>query len=590
MIQKRTLFITTGFLLVLFGFWLHGFTWLHLRPDEHLVYMHTDTPTVFGTIQYQATQDVQAPLWHSFFWTWRQFVGDTEFAGRYQGLLWSMLTASLLFRLGRRYYGGAWAGVLMAACVAVNSHFFTYAFEIRPYPIVLLSATFSMWRLLRWMEQPTRWRALFYGLSLALMAYIHYFMAFLVVVQLLYVAWRRPAGWRTLAWSLGLAAVLWLPWFPVFIGQVEALARIDGTFGIGSTTTATSWRVIAELNRLTTNGLWPLVWGVIALGLLTYRRRNYVLLVLWAFGVPVVALTANLFASVYDPRYVVYMSLGVGVAAGVTLASLRPRWVGAVLAIVYLGGMIYQLPERLPDRIPYRTIFQEVSAQSQPDDALYYDVALQDTTFVYWQLLEYMEPYILANGILTFEDAQTHRRVWHMTSDIRDETVQEHFAELERTRPLTYVAGSCGTSWCYVAQLLEGAPLDEPILFSAPDDNPDALPFYGAEAAVVDDGVQVKLWWMPEVTLQQDYSVSVRLVGEDGQVVAQVDGSPTQQNGDVVTTATMQAGRMVLDWRLLPTPPPGNYTVQVVVYHPIDGYILPTSLGEIITVETIIIS
>jgi hypothetical protein len=588
---QRTRWLTIALLLFVFGFWLNGFAWLHLRPDEHLVYMHTETATVFGTIHYQATQDVQAPLWHSFFWTWRQLMGDTEFAGRYQGVLWSMLTASLFFRLGRRYFGGAWAGALMVIAVAANSYFFTYAFEIRPYPTVLLSAVWSMWCVLRWFESPTRRRAIFYGLSLAIMAYTHYFMAFLALVQLIYIAWRRPAAWRTLSWSVGLAAGLWLPWSPVFIGQVQALAHIDGAFGIASTTTATSFGAIVRLNRLATNGVWPVVWGTVALGLFTYRRRYYGLLVLWALGVPVLAFTTNLFASVYDPRYIVYMSLGIGAAVGVALAALRPRWVGAVLIAAYVGLMLFNLQEHLPNRIPYRTIFETVSANSRPGDALYYDVALQDTTFVYWQLLEYMAPHLVQNGMLTLEQAETHRRVWHMTSNIRDESVRDNFTTLERTRPLTAVAGGCDPSWCYVAQLLEGAPLHDPVHFiTSRDHNADVLPFYGGEAVLTDAGVQVKLWWMPDTALAQDYSISVRLVDKAGQIVIQTDGPPTDQGGTIVNTSQMEPQRMLLDVRSFSAPAsPGTYTVQIVVYHPLDSYTLTTAERDSYSVTTVII-
>lgn len=583
---QRTRFFTVGLLLLVFGFWLHGFAWLHLRPDEHLVYMHTDTATVFGTIHYQATRDVQAPLWHTFFWTWRQLVGDSEFAGRYQGLLWSMMTAAVLWRLGRRYFGGVWAGALMVLALAVNSHFFTYAFEIRPYPVVLLSAAFSGWSLLRWLERPSRRRALVYGLSLALMAYVHYFMAFLVVVQFVYIAWRRPAQWRTLGWAVGVAAALWLPWSPVFVGQVRVLARIDGTFGIASTTTATTWGAVARLNRLATNGVWPVVWGVLALGLATYRRRNYALLVLWALGVPFVAFTVNLFASVYDPRYIVYMSLGVSAAAAVALAAVRPRWAGGLLALSFVGLLLANLQAHLPDRIPFRTIFQTVSAASRPDDVLYYDDARLDS-FVRWQLTAYMAPHLTATAAHTLADAEAHRRVWHMTGNLRDEAVRARFAELERTRPLTQVVGACGRSWCYVAQLLEGAPLAAPLRFSAPGPNPDQLPFYGAEAAPVADGVQVRLWWMPGAPLTQDYSVSVRLVDDAGQIAAQTDGPPTDQGRTVVNTSQMTPDRMLLDVRTLPVPPAGTYIVQVVAYHPLDGYTLRSAEGEAVTVAVI---
>ncbi len=587
--HKRNLWITSGLLLLMFGLWLYGLGWLHMRPDEHLVYVHTDT-SLLGTIRYQATQDVQAPLWHAFFWAWRQVTGDSEFAGRYQGLLWSMLTVSLLYRMVWAMFGGArygWAAVLL---VGVNSHFFTYAFEIRPYPLVLLNATFATWCLYRWWQCPGWWQAALYGVSLALLAYTHYFLAFLVVAHGVYVLMRWPSRrhWMQLAGAAGLALLLWLPWASVFVGQVVTLREIDGTFGIASTTTATSWRVIANLNRLATNGLPWLVWGVILLGMVTVRRWVYGLLVLWAVGVPAIALTANLFVSVYDPRYIVYMSLGVGGAGGVALASLRGRWVswGAVIGVWVL--LLWALPGHLPDRTPHRTIYQAMSEMSRPDDVLFFDRGGEGHAYVDWLAEQYISPGL--ERVPTLEAAQQYRRVWHITGEIHNPAVRANFRELERLRPLTAVLGNCQT-WCYYAQLLEGAPADRPVRLAAP--NGDTLLFYGAEVIQPGDELQVEIWWMPDAPLALDYSVSVRLVDATGAIITQTDGPPTSLDGKLHLTSQLTPGRMMLDSRSLAVPPglpAGQYSVQLVAYHPIEGYTLLGPGGDIQIIETISVS
>src|SRR5690606_30276007 len=103
-----------------------------------------------------------------------------------------------------------------------------------------------------------------YGVSVALMLWTHYFLAFLVLAQVAYFVTfsLMPAGrvgrsttgdarfvtrlWAQGAGAAGIALLLWLPWLPVFVGQVETLRQIEtetGMFrglGIGNTTEPTT--------------------------------------------------------------------------------------------------------------------------------------------------------------------------------------------------------------------------------------------------------------------------------------------------------------------------------------------------------------
>lgn len=578
--SSAALWITLIILMGIGGFWLYGLGWIIMRPDEQLVYQHT-VGSLMDTVWYQGRQDVQAPLWHAFFWTWRQIAGDSEFAGRYQGVLFSLLTIAFVYQLAGRWFDGQHYGWFAMIAVAVNAHFFTYAFEIRPYPVVLLAAVLSMWFLERWLRLQTRRAAIIYGATLALLMYVHYFLAFLGMAQLIYIVAQRPkrAIWMQYGTALLTAFGFWAVWMPIFVGQVITLREIEGSLGIATTTTATNWKTIWRLLELTTNGLPYLLIAMAVWGGYWVRKREYGLVLLWAFGVPAISFTVNLVANVYDPRYVVAMSLGVGIMAGVVIAS-TPYWLVRIgLLAAFVGVSVWQIPDHLPDRVPHREIFQTISRLSEPGDVMYFDLVDERSPLTAWQMNQYLAPELESNRVRNPAEAEAHRRIWHVTADLHDSGVRERFWEIERTHPLQMALGDC-RRWCFYAQLLEGAPNAEALhTFTAPRFD-DRLSFYGADHEITDDGIAVRLWWMVEQPLVLDYSMSVRLVDANGGVVMQEDSPPLNAEGEPIPTSQLEAQRMTIDWRNFRQLAAGDYHLQLVVYQPIDGYTLPTETGE----------
>lgn len=592
--QKPTRLITAvAVLLAAFALLLFGLVWMHMRPDEYLAYPMT-AGSLYETLWYQARQDVHAPVWYITIWVWRRLVGDTEFALRYQGVLYAMLTLAVVYRIAQASVRSQDAGRFAVLVVAANAYFFIYTTEIRPYATVMLVGAVSMWLFWRVMQQPNPRRAVVYGVSLAVLGYTHYFAAFLVLIQGIYALLRRPPRrtWAMLALAVGVGGVMWLPWLPTFWYQVGLLRQITGALGTPATATETSWAEIVRLMTLASNGVIWLWGGVLLLGLFTVKQRwGYVLLLLWGLGVPAANLTANLFAYVYTPRYIAYAALGMGAAAGVALAGLRYRalrW-GALAAFVAVN--VWLIPTQMAeDRVPYRDIFRQVNALSQPGDVVWFHTANITEPMVGWHIEAYLADELQQQTVASLDEAQQARRVWFVTGALFDEDVQADFRALERTYPLLHVIGEC-RRWCFVAQLLETAPnTAPPHTFTSPR-NADALPLYGVDVdSISRDEVAVRLWWMPDAALRQDYSMSLRLTDTTGAIIAQQDGPPQERDGATVQTSTLEPGRMTADWRTLPLPPgvpPGDYALTIVVYHPVDGYNLPTNGQEQVTLAAI---
>jgi 4-amino-4-deoxy-L-arabinose transferase-like glycosyltransferase len=576
-------------LFLLAVFLVRGIQMTYMRADESLVYDFTNR-SLPDMVRFLVEQDVHPPLWFGSFWLWRQFMGDSEWIARVYTVLVSLVTLALVYQIGRRWFGLARAGIMAMALLGSSAFFFIFALEIRPYGHIMLAAALSMWTFERWLARRTTRSAVYYGLTLPLMLYIHYFLFVLIIVQGLYfgvyaarlLRRERPAGWALLrsAWvALLVAGALWLPWMPAAINQVLHLRATDtaggtarGVIGSGATTIPTSWRAVQNLALLATNGLVWLYAGLLLVGVaLWWRRAAFWLALAWALAVPAVSLLLNLFLAVYLPRYVVYMAVGLALAAAAALARAhyRARWsllAGAVA--LALWGLPAQISH---DHPPLRDLYRQVSAAAGPDDVILFDRGGWHDGFVRGQVRRYLDPALWARRVNSLEEALTHRRIWYVTDqEWFTETTRQRFHQIEQSHPLQQVIGRCDREWCYLLQLLEAPPHSQPWLFGP------GLAFYGLDVdEITPDIIHTRLWWSVAEPLALDYSIGLHLLDDMGVLVAQADGPITDfYSREPVQTSQLAPGQIRIDARALRLPadlPAGVYRLALVVYQSWDG-------------------
>ncbi len=599
-----------GGLVILFLvsiFQIHNIHTTHMREDEEIAYRSTQYDLMYA-VRFQAERDVHAPLWFASFWLWQQFMGDSEFMGRVYSIFLSMATMALVYQVGRRWFGAPRFGLFAMAVLGVNAYFFIYSLEIRPYAMVMLAASVSMWCFWRWLKLKTWQAAMGYGLSLAVLLYIHYFLAFLIVAQVLYFyVFTRPTLTISVQSAVAgaLMIVLFLPWLPVLIGQIQTLQRIEAEttrgLGIANTTEPTTVEGIVELVNVTTNGQPGLYALALLVGAVVFLRRGGsrtaptprntgpqaadIQSLLWGIGVPVIALAINLFAAVYTQRYVTYLAVGLALAVGAGLVALgqfmsrlnrqdaqvaKRASVGVLLGFVAIS--LWALPSQLPqDRIPYRDLLRNLSAAAQPGDVIFFDHAETNDNLAEWQYRHYLSPELWETAVSSEEAALEARRVWYITANWFDEAVRATFTDLERSRPVQTVLepSRCDRQWCYLIQLMEAPPWEQPAVFG------DGMAFWGADVdSARREAIRTRLWWRVEQPPTVDYSMSLQLLDGSGQKVAQMDGPINHYGAEIVQTSQLEPGRIYIDHRAItPTSdlPAGAYTLALAVYQSWDG-------------------
>ncbi len=581
------LLLTTALLFFGFMVLVLGIDTMHMRPDEELTFRNMSLSFVDSMVQL-AQGNNQAPLWWIQVWVWQRLGGLSEFAGRVNSILWAMLTLSLVYQMGRSWFGGHRFGWFAIAVLSVNAYFFIYALEMRMYSLGMLVVALSMRFFYAWLTKKTWQSAVMYGLSASVLLYTHYYFAFIILAQVVYFAIFHLFNWQMIRQGFIVASaaiITWLPGLIIVYGQL-VLIDFEEAGGLKIPTKPTNLTSLLELAQLSSNGIWWLYAIIIAVGvILLWRKKAFWLIVTWLILSPAFVFAVNTQITIYNLRYTSFLIPAIGLIIGVVLASLPTagfgRWLNWLVLIALCAVSLYNLQNFIPVRIPFRHIFADVSTQYEDGDAIF---AMPLSTDIYLedQYARYLPDALIDNRILNLSEAQNHRRIWFMSTDFLGDDSQNYVNFLEATHRVFYVAenSECSRDYCYIAQLMLAPPNDTPEYFG------ETLGFLGADIDPIENNqLPVLLWWMVDETPSADYSISLQLLADNGTLIAQVDRQidPPEEEFGEISTSEMQAGGNYIDWRVLDLPsnlPNGDYTLQVVVYQWWDGIRLTTTDGS----------
>jgi uncharacterized membrane protein len=405
--------------------------------------------------------DNHAPLWWGQFWAWWRLVGESETAGRWNSVLITLVTLALSYQLGKSIFRSPLIGLGAMAIAALHPFLLRYALDIRPYPLVALLSLLSMWLLLRWLRQPTAPRARLYGFVVALMLYTHYYTALLALVQGAYalLARRSRAAWGQMAQAVGVTLLLFGPWLPTFLRHYEHLRRVvrplDERVALSpAPTILTTPENVQKFIDLNTVGLGASMLLILLLALALQRWRTEAVLAAVVFVVPTaVIFGVNTNISIMVERYMLFVVWGPILLLMAGWALLKPVWLRLPAVVLSIVGLAALAPRWHTAYPPVREVWRSIYADWQPEDVIVYDNF--DDTHKYLRPAHYLPADFSGFAAVPPEEAVRHKRVWHVTDNIFDPTVNANLDFLKQHFRIVRVYGECSARRCFVGQLLE---------------------------------------------------------------------------------------------------------------------------------------
>jgi mannosyltransferase len=153
------------------------------------------------------------PLYYAVAWVWTQLTGTGEFGLRSVSAAAGIATVPVAYLLGAELSSRR-AGIVAAALVAVNPMLLWYSQEARAYALFVLLTALSLLYFVRALERGRRRDSIAWGIVSALALGTHYFAAFPIAAEALWLLHRRrreSGGAFPGVWIIVAAGVLLTP-------------------------------------------------------------------------------------------------------------------------------------------------------------------------------------------------------------------------------------------------------------------------------------------------------------------------------------------------------------------------------------------
>ena len=549
---------------------------------------------------YSPGAEVHPRFFHTWLFLWYQIFGYNVFGLRMLVVLFGVLGLPLIYVLARRLFvtrappemrGAGQAACLAALLVlAVSPYHVAYSQDLTMYSLLFAMITLSGYTLLRALSAGT-WRAwAVYAVVTLLMMHTHYYAAFAVVAQALYVLLRQRQALLKWVGAQVFVAAGFLPWlfihYRLLAGQtvnhtdhlsLANLGFIISQAGLGFTLGATFPAQWAWLGWL----FIALALAALVLLFTQYATRNtayflgLLLLIpipfVWAFDV-ILQHFGERFVSMSLPPLVLLLGWGI---SRVPWRRVGPPVVAAAYVLASLVALRawYFDPAFLKSR--YGEMMQVIGQQAQPGDVLLLDGSEQAILYHIYHPASPPGVFISPDSVLTPAAAARdfpalvagHSRAWLVLFGAPAVYDPDHNAEAWLAAH-GYKAFYASYPGSYVTLYVLGSSSPPLQAADLQFGSGPRLTGYSFTPAVARPGdtLLVTLQWQATTRMSVDYTVFTQLWDSSGQVAAQLDSQPASGTRP---TSGWQPGETVLDRKALLLPaglPPGSYTLQVGLY------------------------
>ncbi len=588
--------------------------------EGHSIFVATQPVSQIPTLP---AMDVHPPGYFILLHLWLNLAGTSEFALRYLSVIFSLLTVALLWRFAAKLHHPATLlpCYLVALFAALSPMYIAYAQEVRSYAMITFFAaasTLMLWQFLIFASAKATAKQrnlflLFYIVLTATCLYIHYFAIFLLIFQnlvwLTWAIWQKVKRQVSLKHNLSLWIGSQIGILLLFLPQLLwAIRQVTSYTNPNLSPPSLTYFILRSWQAYTTGltlDLTPAWWGM---GLIAGVLVVSWILHFWLSPIKLIApfsfLTAWIIIPLaayfvvlqrqpsFEPRYLIlvtpalFLLLALGLGQGSVsprLSALAPR----VIFYLFLFLTLLVLLTGLYNYYTNQTYFKDdsdgvtdwLATETTPNDIVYVDVP---------HPFHYYADRIPAPTRYLFVDIHTAADTLNREVTGRDRLywVTWYGSDTDPRGIIPFLAEKAGQKLGqrdfrgYHVEWFS-LPADN-TSFSVPTDlTPTSATFgdalhldglaYG-DTTTVNNPSWATLHFSLLRDTNVDYRVSVRMRGEDGRVVSQVDRDLLNDR-HFRTSAwppddpALNQAINVYTLPLAADTPPGDYRLEVIVYN-----------------------
>lgn len=329
-------------------------------------------------LEYSAL-DNTPPVYNIFLWLWIKVFGISEFSIRFPSVVFTGLTASLIFLFLNKKQGVV-SGIFGSLLFLSSNFVLWYAQEARCYALINVFAVLSIWCFDSWLENDSIKNRKWLITINSLLLFTHYLTAFLLVAQGIYILIFRYDRFNTflrISKKIGLIFAIWS------IAMIRNIIGISKGFWIPKTSSDT---LLSALNDFFIS---PYLIGallvVAILVQLNKGRDNEILRYLLLMATPIILLIGVSFLTpLFISRYLIYLVPIFSIALSLIIFKIdkQPIAIGIAILISTFSGMRVELIQPKPDDV--KALVQWIKSNETSETVFVLQTDMSHAMFTYY--------------------------------------------------------------------------------------------------------------------------------------------------------------------------------------------------------------
>lgn len=349
----------------------------------------------FGHIKHVSEWDNNPPFYYYCLSVWIKLFNDSEFCVRLLSVIFSSLSAGVIFLLANKYFNKTTA--IIASFLYLSSNFlYFYSHEARAYSLIGLLVLLSSYGFLNFREKNSWKHIIFLGLINFLVAYTHYIAGLVIVFQVVFMLFYFDKTQKIkFSYSILISILLILLRFTKkqFL-LIFAFNSPDSTFWLKKSDFTYFQEVLSEF-FFNSYLIFPFLFVIIVALIFTLKKKEsnftFVYFLIVGLGSIIIVYLVGIKVSIFLDRYLIFVVPFIYILIANGFSFIKNKYIVIISSILFFIYFSFKIDYKTPKPMDYKNAVSFIKHIKTNDDLIIIKYQAVPSLFFYYYEKDYLK-------------------------------------------------------------------------------------------------------------------------------------------------------------------------------------------------------
>ncbi len=351
----------------------------------------------FGHIKHVSEWDNNPPFYYYCLSVWIKLFNDSEFCVRLLSVIFSSLSAGVIFLIANKFFNKTTA-IVVSFLYLSNNFLYFYSHEARAYALICLLVLVSSYFFLNFKEKNTWKHICILGLVNFLIVYTHYIAGLVLVFEVLFMLFYFDKKQKIIfSYSILLSILLiFLRFTKKQFLLIFAFNSPESTFWLKKSEFSYLQEVLSEF-FFDYYLIIPLLLVIASGLLLSYKYKNKesnfatIYSIIVGLGSIVIVYVVGIKVSIFLDRYLIFAVPFIYILVAYAFSFIKNKYIGIIFSILFFIYFSFKIDYDTPKPMDYKNAVGFIKHVTTTEDLIIVKFNAVPSLFCYYYEKDYLK-------------------------------------------------------------------------------------------------------------------------------------------------------------------------------------------------------